>query len=166
MSEKKSRFALDKNRLDDHWLEHTEQRSRSSRAKEQAELEYARAKSMVDLVKAELELEIRENPSKFGVKTLREQTVKALIIVQPRYQKAVRRMNRKKYNLGIHESDVVSYDHRKKALENLVVLWKGDYFARPRMSEDAEPEVKEAMRAKRARAAMKHGRLKRRKKDG
>lgn len=129
-----SMFKIDQTQLDKEWNEHSERAFAAGEAASEARLRYNELKAEYEVTKADIEIRIRNNPEKYGIKKLSEAMVKAQVIIHPRTQKMLRRVNKARYRLDIFEVDVSACSDRKKALENEVQLWTLGYFSIPRVS--------------------------------
>lgn len=89
------------------------------------------AESKLDVAIAELDHEIRSHPDRYNIAKVSEPAIKLAIRSHERHQKATNRVNRVRHEVAVIEAYVKALDHKKKALENLVVLWMNDYFAEP-----------------------------------
>lgn len=139
-----SRYDIDMNALDRHWIAHPKKYHRAARKLADAKLELASAKSVLEIVEAELFLDIKQNPEKYALaKVPSDGMAKVVVLVQKRYKKATRRVNQKKHEVDVLEADVNGYEHMKRALENLVTLHGQDYFSRPRVPRHADDQTKE-----------------------
>lgn len=125
-------LAIDQHQLHVEWLgqaklfgEYAEQL-----AHKKGELDVAESK--LDVVVAELDRAIRKAPDRYDIVKVSEEAIKKTIVLQERHQKAVDRVNRLRHEAAVIDAMVKALDHRKKALENLVVLWLNEYFAEPR----------------------------------
>ncbi len=133
---------IDKFRLDEEWVEqpalYVEYAERL--AEQMKRLDYA--KSDLELTVAEIDKDIRLYfQTKYGLEKLTENVVSNTIILQPRYQVALKALNETKHDVAILRAAVDGLDQRKSALENLVKLFLSSYFAQPQ----APREAKEAM---------------------
>jgi hypothetical protein len=70
-----------------------------------------------------------------------ENLVMASIKGDPEYQKALQKYNDALYNADICKFVIRALDHKKTALENLVRMWIGSYFAGPREPRDLKTEI-------------------------
>ena len=70
-----------------------------------------------------------------------ENIVTASIKGDQEYQKALQQYNDALYEADICKFVVKSLDHKKTALENLVRMWIGSYFAGPREPRDLKTEI-------------------------
>lgn len=134
-------FDIDKNRLDDEWLNQPKSYFKWAVQLEDARDDLETAKSEFDVVKSEVDLAIRTDPDDYNLPKVTDKSVAAVMISQPEYKEAQQAMFEAKYRVGIVQAAVISFDHRKKALEKLVDLHGQKYFASPRASEKS----KEAM---------------------
>jgi hypothetical protein len=151
--EARSRYDVDVGRLDEHWINHPKRYHIAARKLADAKLELASAKSTLEIVEAELFLDIKNNYERYGLaKSPSDGTAKLMVKVQPKYKKFDRRVNLRKHDVDTYEADVNGYEHMKRALENLVDLWKADYFSKPRETRDSDQkEVMQARKKKKIR---------------
>jgi hypothetical protein len=165
-------FELDKNKLDEEWVEQPKWYSTVAHqlagAREQQELAKATIKDRevaAESIRGMLDLEVRANPGLYGLEKVREESVKNCVAMDPKYLKAVQdirdaemeliKINRVVGDLG---ADIGTLDNRKKALEKLVDLFLANYFSEPRVSGAAG----EKMRDKEVAAGFKKGKSKER----
>jgi hypothetical protein len=99
------------------------------------------ARVNLDLVKAELDKEIRTNPEKFGIEKVTEAAVTHTIISQGKYKESQEELMQAEYESNIASAAVNAFNARKVALENLVKLYGQQYFAGPKMPRDLSYEV-------------------------
>lgn len=153
-----SLVTVNKNALDEEWVEQPNVVHRAAKRVEDAKDEVARAKAALAVCEAELALDIRKRPKKYKMSTVREGAIKSLVMIQPARRKALSRLHQAQHKQGIFEARVKALEHKKKALENLVKLWSSDYFAKPRTDEETSEKVKEVLDRKRMRAIRRAGR--------
>lgn len=102
-----------------------------------AEMEMDSLKEKLDLVKAELDNEIRTDPEKFDISVkLTEAVVSNAILMNDRYKKAMSAYLQAKHEFKIVSGATKAVDHRKSMLENLVKLHGQQYFAGPNVPHD------------------------------
>jgi hypothetical protein len=111
-------------------------------AKESAKLERDKdlAKEATEVVKAELDAQIREDfaegiaSKSFGIKApkLTEAIVSNTITKHSKYKEAFNKYMDAKYSHAILSSAVKAFEHKKKALENLVMLNLSGLYAEPK----------------------------------
>lgn len=134
-------FGIDKNLLDDEWLNQPKRYFKWACQLEDARAEFEESKAEFDVVKSEVDLAIRTNPDDYDLPKVTDKAIAAAMIIQPEYKKAQQAMFTVKHRVGILQAAVTSLDHRKKALEKLVDLHGQKYFATPRASEHSKEAV-------------------------
>lgn len=130
-----------------------------------ARLDHGHAKQAFDLAHAEISRGVRGSPERYGVDKVTEDSIKAAIIVQAEYQRALRLLNEAKYDVDIAEAAVDALQQKKSALENAVVLWSRDYFSAPKLKKednqrarDKQEEVTSSGRFERTRKGLNENR--------
>ncbi len=139
---------IDETALDVEWLEQPKLFMRYARYAAETQKMLDLAKTNLDLVKAELDKAVRENPDKFGIGKLTETVVLNTILSLPEYKEANEKYINAKYEAEIAKSAVRAFEQRKEALENLVRLHGQEYFAGPKVPRDLSFEVKQRERQK------------------
>lgn len=148
-------FDIDKNRLDDEWLNQPKRyfewavQLEDARADiDDAKREYDVTKTEFDEVKAKVELDIRNDPDDYHLPKVTDKSIAAVVLMQLDYKeaedslyKAQERIDTAKHRAGILQAVVSALDQRKKALEKLVDLHGQKYFATPRASENSAEVV-------------------------
>lgn len=113
-----------------------------------------RAKAGVDVANeelerkaAEIELQVRRYPDRYGLDKTTESTIKATVLVDDTYkvaQDAVhaarKKLNQKNHEVGLLEAALKALDHKRDGLESAVKLFGMGYFANPKG--DAETHSK------------------------
>lgn len=125
-------FQIDLGRLEEAWIQHVTDYHACAVELEEARSDHERAKADLELVVAELNIEVRRNPDSFGVEKVTEKVVESLVIRDSRYKKAQESLFTARDKVGIHQVAVNTLEHKKKALENVVQLWLGNYFSKPK----------------------------------
>ncbi len=143
---------IDENRLDEEWLK--QPRAYFMIARRLADYRQAleEAKAELDITKAELASRIREEPAEYNVTKVTEKAVEEAIVLQQEMRMAVRMVNKAKHRVDVYSAAVTAMDHRKKALENMVMLHGQNYFSTPRASGEDAREWERAASRKAARA--------------
>ena len=149
---------IDLFRLDDEWAEQAQLRNRYGVELADAQKEHNEAKAYLDLVKAEVQLDIRKRPEVYGLAKVTEETVKATVIVDPTSRQALQQMYEAKHRVDILDAAVPGIAHRKKAMAKEVDLFFADYFSRPKATGE---ESKERMDHVEKRTIRNRGRRKR-----
>jgi hypothetical protein len=131
---------IDETALDIEWLEQPKLFMRYARYAAETQKMLDLAKTNLDLVKAELDKAVRENPDKFGIEKLTETVVLNTILSLPEYKEANEKYINAKFEAEIAKSAVRAFEQRKEALENLVRLHGQQYFAGPKVPRDLTAE--------------------------
>jgi len=135
---------IDKNLLDDEWINQPKLYFKWAVQLEDAREDLDNAKADFDLVKAEVDLAIRNDPNKYDLPDkITEKMIAAAVPVQPEYEEAQKVFFLTKHQVGVLQAAVTALDHRKKALEKLVDLHGQKYFASPRASVCAREAMEE-----------------------
>ena len=146
---------IDQFNLDNEWIEQPVKYAKFASHLADARLAYDESKRQLELVKAELDRDVRSNPASFGLEKITEPQVTSCIVRQEEYQDAVKAMNKARHEMDLVDAYVTSLDHRKTALVKLVDLFLASYFSRPRASggakESAEDWEKRSVRTARDR---------------
>jgi len=89
------------------------------------------AKEDLDYMKAQIDKEIRSDPSKFGLEKITEGAITNVILMEKKYRVKVEDFNDTNYEVNVLQGVVSAIDARKSALESLVRLHGQQYFAGP-----------------------------------
>ncbi len=118
--------------LDTEWLKQPRMYLEAAEEATAAGFKHDRAKDQLEDVKAELDFKIRANHELFGLTKSTEASIAGAILLQGSYEEALEayQISKRDYNSAMNV--VKALDHRKKALENLVQLYIGQYFSSPR----------------------------------
>ena len=120
--------SIDPDALDVEWLR--QPMNYMTYAQEAARLDAAmkRAKESMEVTYAQIDREVRRTADK----KLTEAQVSAAILTDERYKDSQAQYNDATYEYNICIAAVKAMDHKRAALENLVKLYQGSYFAGPR----------------------------------
>lgn len=151
---------IDKGALDEEWLKQPSLVFKYAKKAAQCKLELDEAKTALDLTKAELDKEIREDPEAFDIEKVTNPAVEAAIVAEDDYQEALAEVSKKKYELDVLYAAVNALEHKKRALESLVSLHGQNYFSTPR-AKGSNAEAVESLKSERV---AKRTRIKRPKK--
>lgn len=132
---------IDETALDVEWWEQPSLFMKYAKNAANCQLEFDRCKEKLDLVRAELDKEIRENPEKFGINKITENAISNQIIFLKKYRDTNNELLKAKYELEIARVAVQAMNQRKEALENLVRLHGQSYFAGPKVPRDFTREA-------------------------
>lgn len=134
MASSENVLAIDADNLDKEWIEQPERYYLYAYELAQARLRLQEAEQELDVTAAEVEQAIRADPVAYNLPKITEASVKACILMQAEYKIAQREVNAARHSVDLHQAMVTALDHRKRALEKLVDLWLGNYYAAPRES--------------------------------
>lgn len=122
-----------------------------------AKRDHSQADADLDLVKAELDLEIRDDPNRYGLGKVTASAMAAAIKTRlptmKRYKRALRRLINAKHRVDVLEGTVKALDDRKKQLGHLVQLHGQQYFAAPLVKDERARAELDRHRKKRIRSA-------------
>lgn len=147
MSDTKSPFAqIDINHLDSAWLEQPTLMEEFTRELADARNALEAAERQLELYEAEIDLRIRNEPSKFGIEKLSEKAVKSAMLLRKKHQRLTDDVIAARHAVAVLQAAVTTLDHRKKALEKLVDLWLAGYFATPKASKHSREAMDNVVR--------------------
>ena len=150
---------INPNALDIEWLQQPSLFLKYSEAAAEARRDLDLAKERLDVIRAQIDKEIREDPEKFGVKKITEAVVSNTIVVQEKYRQVYQEYVDLKYQADLLTRVVSAFDQRKSALENLVRLYGQSYFAGPQEPRDLgmewEKKIKERSAQRKIRRRLK-----------
>jgi hypothetical protein len=154
---------IDIHSLDEEWLGQSVLFMRYAEKAADAKKEVDEAKQRMEITEAEIDSVIRHNPDEYDVNgKLTETIISKAVALSEAVQKATEEYIDAKHQADILSRAVVAFDHRKKALENLVYLHGQSYFSSPRPPEGKENDmVKKAKMTRHKKALQKKGRAKR-----
>lgn len=131
---------IDETALDVEWLEQPTLMMKYAKIAAEARRELDLAKENLDVIKAEIDKDIRMNPENYDLGKVTEAAIFATMLGTAKYKKANQRLIDAKYEADVASAAVRAMDARKEALENLVRLHGQQYFAGPRMPRDLKWE--------------------------
>lgn len=125
-------LAIDPDRLDREWLEQSTRMRRATERHAAAQHAARQAKARLELVKSQLYVAIRINPTVYGLPPRPSQDlVKAAVIMRAKYRAAQDAVLETEYKADVIAGIVRSLEHRKTALGKLVDLALRDYHSEP-----------------------------------
>ncbi|MBN2570509.1 MAG: hypothetical protein JXA68_00155 [Ignavibacteriales bacterium] len=101
------------------------------------------AKEALDLKKAEIDRDVRNNPDNYDLAKITETAILNVILSDDTYKEANKIYNDANYEVNVLQGVVSAIEHRKSALENLVKLYGQNYFAGPSIPHDLKELRKE-----------------------
>lgn len=132
---------IDPNSLDCEWIEQPQRFMKYAEAATEAYKRRELLKDQLDLIKSQLDQEIRANAINNGEK-ITEAVVSSRITQDERFQEKNRLLLEAEYNLELMQYAVRAMDQRKIALENLVRLFGMEYFSGPKAPENIGEKYK------------------------
>ena len=125
---------IDKFALDEEWVDQpTRMRAATVRmADARRDMDYCKVE--LDDITATTYKNVRNYPSQYGlgdVKKLTEGMIEAAVRTQDKVRNAHKRLIEATHLYNVCKAEVDALQHRKSALEDLVVLWAKDYFSEP-----------------------------------
>lgn len=132
---------IDENELDREWVDQPRRYFRAAKMAADARRDMDMEKNRLELVVAELDLEIRTSPTDFGIEKVTEAAVGTAIKRHSTYQDQVVSLNRARHRLEVVQGWVQALDHRKTALSKLVDLFLANYFSKPTAPEGHREEM-------------------------
>lgn len=151
---------IDETALDIEWLNQPGLMMRYARHLAQMRRDLDEAKQNLDVVKAEVDRNIREFPEKYGIDKLTEGSVNSAVLTSKKYKEAQEKYLNAKFEADMAQGAVNAFEQRKTALENLVKLNGQQYFASPKVPRNIEWERKEKQKRTNSTIAGKMQRIK------
>ena len=105
--------------------------------------DYEQAKVDLELTKAELDRDIRRNPTRFGLEKVTETVVEQTVIWQIQHKNAQKTVLDARHTMDVLQAVVTALENKKKSLELAVQLWAMSYFAEPKIPREAKSRMDE-----------------------
>ena len=134
-------IAIDVEALDLEWLEQPSLMMKYSKNAADCKRTRDIAKEGVDLIKAEIDKDIRKNPGDYGVEKITETVVMNAILEEVDYQSAMTTYIDARHSADVAAAAVSAFEQRKQALEGLVKLFGLQYFAGPSVPRNITSEL-------------------------
>ena len=163
MPEERLRMEIDENNLDREWREHPQVFYNWARKAADASAAFEEAKVALEVAKAEIGQEVRENPQLYNMERTTEGGIKTAVELHPEVRLAQKVLIKARHERDLHDAAVTALEHRKRALTKLADLWAQDYYSdngpKPKPGEDREDWEKRAVRnrGRRRREAVEDG---------
>lgn len=109
----------------------------------EAKKRHSEAKANLDAVMAELELDIRQDPAEYNLEKATESSVKAAVIVHPKFKRATTALIQAKYEMDQLAVIMDVLEHRKHAIESAVKLFGQQYFSAIKLDSVSREVVEE-----------------------
>jgi hypothetical protein len=124
----KEDLKIDKYSLDEEWIKQPSLFLEWAEKVVDAQTERDKTKDQLDLIKAELDAEIRADPKRFNLDKLTEAAVSNAIIQAEKFRAAQLVQFEKVRSVRVLEVAKEAFEHKKKALENLTQLYLSGYY--------------------------------------
>jgi len=131
---------IDQDALDVEWLEQPKKMFKYARLYADAKRKVDYAKEKIEVVKAQLDKEMRKDPDKFELEKTTDAVVANAIVRSQRYIDANGEYIEAKFDADLIRAALQGMEQRKDALENLVRLFGQQYFAGPSVPRDLSKE--------------------------
>lgn len=131
---------IDPTKLDLEWIDQPNKRMQFSQLCADAQQLVRELKNDMDVLEAQIMLEVYQNPDKFNLPKLTVDTAKAAVELDPRVRKIKQEYLEAQNDHELLKGALDAIDDRKKALENLVSLLIADYFSGPKTPRDIGSE--------------------------
>ena len=133
---------IDKDSLDEAWLKQARLYFNYARMAEEASNDLAKAKDDLEIIHAQIDTVVRRDAADSGEK-MTDKIAESKVLESKAYQRALEAYNKDKHDHGILLAAVRTLDHKKSALENLVKLYVGGYYAAPTEPKEKKTSIKE-----------------------
>jgi len=149
-------FYIDLNKLEEQVAEHSFLFVHYSKLLKDAREDLSQEKAKLDLVSAELSLEIGRDPGHYALRDKPTAVmVSNTVLTIPKYQEALDGYNVAQDLVSTLQIYVAAFEHRKRMLSEAVTLHGQTYFSTPYVASSEVKEVVEQLAKKSARTKKK-----------
>lgn len=148
MSKETSFTSIDKHRLDEELEKQADLYRDYAEQLADAKLDLNEESDLLEVIEAEVSMEIRGNPGKFGLDKVTEDVIKKAVILHPNVRQAKKAVNQAKHKVDILLAATMGLSHKKDALGNMVYLHTSGYFAEVKLPSEKKGEVDDMRRKK------------------
>ncbi len=134
---------INENELDKEWIDQPKKVYRWSEKVAVVRRELEELKSEQDVIRAELDKDIRESPEAYGIVKITETAISSAILLQRKYREGLQAISSKKYELDVLQGFTNALEHRKHALQDLVKLYGQNYFSTPFVDSNEKKSIQE-----------------------
>ncbi len=128
--------------LDKEWKRHCDEVEKYARKQAKAKRTHSLAKANIEVVEAEVGLEIRSSAKE----KLTEAGVKAKVALDPRVRQAVKAEIDARFAVDMIDGAMRTLDHRKKSISDRITLWLADYFKEPAIKSGGKAKMEETVK--------------------
>lgn len=132
--------SIDDSALDVEWLDQPRLTMRYTTFEAEARFDLDNAKAELDVLRAELDQKIRNDPEAYGLPKITESAISNAIDASKDVKDAEEKVRVCQYELNMAQAAVRAIYAKKDALENLVRLHGQQYFAGPQVPRDISKE--------------------------
>lgn len=132
----KADLQINEDDLSAEWLEQPSLYMYYAELHAKALLAKEKASDHIDLVYAQLDSEIRRDWEKWFEKPPTESAIKNWILKQEKHKIALENYHKASYNANVAQAAKTAFDHRRKALENLVSLFISGFHSEPKVKKE------------------------------
>jgi len=141
---------LDTDSLDMEWTRQSSLFCKYSELYANAAFERDTLKEKVEYIKAEVALDIRENPEAYGLSKVTEGSIKELVTINQKVTDITDELLLATKNANILYGVKCAFEHKKAALESLGRLYVSGYFGDPKVESKAKAIIAEEASSKNA----------------
>lgn len=135
---------INPDRLDEECITHARRTLDACEDEADAKHELAKAKSRLDVIEAQLQIDIRKDPEKFNLpKDLKEAGIKAAVFLHKDYRTASKDVDDSQHQVHLTTAKVSALTEKRRMIERLVELRQIDYYSEPRPRGKASREYVE-----------------------
>jgi hypothetical protein len=131
---------IDETALDVECLEQPRLMMQYGQLVAEKEKELAKTKTNMEVVKADLDRDIRSDPAAYEIQKITETVVAGVIVLSPEYKEAEERVREATYEWKVAKAAVEAIQQKKDMLEALIRLHGQQYFAGPKIPRDLHEE--------------------------
>lgn len=134
-------FSIDEMRLDREWNQQAARYFEVATELADARREYDELEAGLKVLKAEIDLDVRKNPDKYGLDKTTEGIVSSVVTKDSRVTIAHDEVRDARHRVDILSGALEALQHRKRALEKLVDLHLSGYYAAPTTDAKSQEEI-------------------------
>ena len=144
------KLTIDPLQLEMEWMEHPGTYGIWAEKLADAQAELDEMKSVLDVTRATVDMDVRERPSAYGVDKITETTVANAVTLDTKVKRDTAALNAARKRVSLCKAAVDALEHKKRALTVLAELWIKDYYSELGMpkAEHLTEEDKKAIRSR------------------
>lgn len=138
-----SELHIDPTMLDVECLRQPELFMKWAEMEVEAHSDVERAKLRMDVIKSQIDKNVREDPAKYGLSKITEAAVTSAVLSSEEYRAAYTNFISAKENASLLDHAVRAFEQRKAMINNLIILHGQQYFAGPSVPHDLAASYQE-----------------------